>query len=171
MRLLNALVFALTATSIGLMGCEASPYPISEPGDVAINQAYLGTWTATDPDEGDVYTIELYAFNQFEYFGHYTSTDQEEEELALRVFESEVDGQRIANVQCFACDDDDLGFIFVVLKVTDNALVVRFVDDDIYKSLEDAQNPAEVEAYFRSHISDKDFLDDEAWEWHRPDSK
>ncbi len=168
MTLPKSLRLSVILITLVVTGCDTSQFPISEPGDAPINKDFLGSWTSSDHDEGDTYRLDLFAFNRHEYFGYLTSTDEGEEDLVLRAFESEVNGELLANVQCFACEDDDeRGFLFVRLRVQNDRLIVSFVDDDIFDELDEAEGTHDVLSYMEKHLGDEGFFDAETWNWDR----
>ncbi|MFT4604531.1 MAG: hypothetical protein ACI9W4_001263 [Rhodothermales bacterium] len=94
-----------------LVGCEGSPYPLSAPGDVPVRSELLGNWQTTDEDMPSFY----------------------------RMYESEVDGLRFANIQCLGCEE------------------------------EEAESSDDVVLAFLEAVETGDALFSEEWEWSRVD--
>lgn len=148
-----------------LAGCEASPYPISGPGDASVTSEFLGDWVATDEDGAEL-SLTVLPFNEFEYLAIVSAPD-EDGPSHFRMYESDVDGLLFANIQCLDCDDDDEEFMFGRLAIIDQAMNTQWLEDEFYTALGDAQSSDDV---FRAILAAKttdQLRYSEQWEWHR----
>lgn len=154
---------ALTAFLV-LTGCEGSPEPLSAPGDVEIRTELLGEWQAEDED-GQISVMQVLPFNESEYLAILDAPDEEMDGY-FRVWESVVDGDIWANIQCVGCDTDE-GFLLARLAADSETMEIGWVVDDFYEMVEDAETTADVVAALRRAASERSIMADEVWVWQR----
>ncbi|NNE70189.1 MAG: hypothetical protein HKN29_07460, partial [Rhodothermales bacterium] len=136
----NHLFPAALIVTLVLAGCDGSPEPLSLPGDAEIRPELLGAWTAEDED-GEVLMLQVAAFNDSEYLAIMDGTEDDMDGY-FRVWESLVDGDLFANIQCVGCDDDD-GFLFAQLWADDTTMTGSWVSDAFYELVKDAETSQE----------------------------
>jgi hypothetical protein len=151
-----------------LIGCEASPYPLSVAGDSAIKAELLGDWRSVDED-GDELLLSVLGFNEFEYLA-VVKTPDEEPPSFFRMYESDVDGVLFANVQCLNCDEDDQEYLFGRLTIDDGALHTQWLEDAFYETTEEAESPEDAHRALVEALSDNRVAFSEDWVWSRAEN-
>lgn len=154
---------ALTAFLV-LTGCEGSPQPLSAPGDLDIRPELLGEWHAEDED-GEVSVLQVLPFNESEYLAILDAPDEEMDGY-FRVWESDVDGEIWANIQCVGCDEEE-GFLLARLSSDSETMRISWVVDDFYEMVEEAETADDVVAVLRRAAAGGAIMADEVWVWHR----
>ncbi len=148
-----------------LIGCEASPVPLSAPGDAAIRSELLGNWHTVDEDGAEL-SLDVIAFNEFEYLAVVETPDEEPPSL-FRLYETDVEGTVFVNVQCLNCDEDGQEYVFGRLRVENGVLVTPWLDHDFYELTEGAASPDEALHALTQAIRDNRAVFSESWEWLR----
>ena len=161
----------LLAFAFIFVGCEGAQAPMGEPGEIALDSKLLGTWISMDEAGEQASLLTITNENDTEYILIYEEIgDEEEEKMNLRAFASSVDGIQFANISCLNCEEDekDEWFFFAFEFESDDVLLARALDDDVYKmGLKYLTQPAQIRAYISSHQTDSSFFDDEVGRFER----
>lgn len=125
---------------------------------------------ALDDDGDETVTLNIWAFNETEYYLEWLSDDEDEGIARLRAFSTNVDGVFFSNVVCISCDDEDEDededeeewYFFRYDKEGSNVLILQEIDNQQYRdAIGDMTRSRDVRRYIARHLDDNDFFDDE----------
>ena len=170
---LHYLIPSLILGVFVLTGCEGSKFPLSDPADSVVDERIVGSWKFVGDDSDKASYVNIFAFNDREYYVETWEDGDEDELLRLNVFSTDIDGIFFANMSCINCDeDDDEPYIFVRYElVSDDELMVELIDDDEYDEIQELESIDAVNYYVRKRMRENTFYDDEAGIYQRMDEE
>lgn len=147
-----------------LSGCEAAQVPLGEADELEVDMRVTGHWVAlTDDDDDDEARLDVWAFNDHEYYVEWQSED-DDGVARIRTFASDLDGSLFANVQCVNCSEDDRNewYFYQFELVSENELVLRSIENEHYRdAMADMTRSRDVRQYVQQHMHDEGFFSEE----------
>jgi len=144
-------------------GCESAIIPMGDSDDVPVDHRLVGQWVSEMEDEDRVF-LDVWAFNETEYYVEWTEEEEDSETARLRAFATDVKDMMFLNVTCVACDDDEQGdWYFVEYDVDqDEVLRLNLIEDNHYRdAMGDMTRARDIRNYIKKHMNEADFFDDE----------
>lgn len=171
---LSKLIPLLAVGVLIFTGCEGSKYPLSDPADSSIDERMLGSWQYQAEESEDDSFVNIFAFNDTQYYVESWEEGDEDEMLRMNVFTTDIDGILFANLRCINCEDEDEDKPYLFLKyelISDDHLKVQLIDDDEYDEIEELESVDAVNYFVRKKMHERTFFEEDAGVYERMDEE
>ncbi len=141
---------------------------MGEADEIDIDERLIGEWLASDDDADESVTLNIWAFNETEYYLEWLSDDEDEGIARLRAFSTRVDGVLFSNDVCISCDgededeDEEEWYFFRYDLEGSSVLTLQEIDNQQYRdAIGDMTRSRDVRRYIARHLDDDDFFENE----------